>query len=58
MQKKLKNRLKINIKKTEVMSLNTKHQARIQLYGNKLDHTTTLTFPGIIVTSDGVPTKI
>ena len=45
--------LKINIKKTEVMSLNTKQPARIQVDGNNLSNTTSFTYLGSIVTSDG-----
>ena len=51
MQKK--NGLKINTNKTEVMSLNTKQPARIQVDGNNLSNTTTFTYLGSIVTSDG-----
>ena len=43
--------LKINTKKTEVMSLNTKQPARIQVDGNNLSNT--FTYLGSIVTSDG-----
>ena len=45
--------LKINTRKTEVMSLNTKQPARIQVDGNDLGNTTTFTYLGCIVTSDG-----
>ena len=48
-----KNGLKINTKKTEVMSLNTKQPARIQVDGNNLSNTTTFTYLSSIVTSDG-----
>ena len=41
------------MKKTEVMSLNTKQPARIQLNGNNLNNTTSFTYLGSIVTSDG-----
>ena len=43
----------MNTKKTEVMSLNTKHPARIQLHGSNLTNTTSFTYLGSIVTSDG-----
>ncbi|XP_061171309.1 uncharacterized protein LOC133180881 [Saccostrea echinata] len=45
--------LKINTKKTEVMSLNTKQPAKIQVDGNNLSNTTTFNYLGSIVTSDG-----
>ena len=43
--------LKINVKKTEVMSLNTKHPPKIQLDGNNLMNTNSFTYLGSIVTN-------
>ena len=45
--------LKINMKKTEVMSLNTKHPPKIHLDGNNLMNTNSFTYLGSIVTNDG-----
>ena len=45
--------LKINVKKTEVMSINTKHPAKIQLDVNNLMNTNLFTYLGSIVTNDG-----
>ena len=45
--------LKINVKKTEAMSLNTKHPNKIQLDGNNLMNTNSFTYLGSIVTNGG-----
>lgn len=44
--------LKISVKKTEIISLNTKHPVKIQLNGNYLAKNTHLTYLGSIVTTD------
>ncbi|XP_062588558.1 uncharacterized protein LOC134250223 [Saccostrea cucullata] len=45
--------LNINIKKTEVMSLNTKSPPKIQLNGGDIKNTDYFTYLGSVVTSDG-----
>ncbi|XP_062618932.1 uncharacterized protein LOC134280533 [Saccostrea cucullata] len=45
--------LNINIKKTEVMSLNTKSPPKIQLNGGDIKNTEYFTYLGSVVTSDG-----
>ena len=45
--------LKINVTKTEIMSLNTKHPLNIQLDGNNLMNTNSFTYLGSIVASVG-----
>ena len=45
--------LKINVKKTEIMSLNTKYPLKIQLDGNNLMNTNSFTYLGSIVASVG-----
>ena len=45
--------LQINVKKTEVISLNTKQAPEIQLDGNSLMNTNSFTYLGSIVTSEG-----
>ena len=45
--------LKINVTKTEIMSLNTKHPLNIQLDGNNVMNTNSFTYLGSIVASVG-----
>ena len=45
--------LNINLKKTEVMSLNMKNQPKIQLNEKNIENTSSFTYLGSIVTSDG-----
>ena len=45
--------LKINVEKTEVMSINTKHPSKIQLDGNNLMNTNSFPYLGSIVTNGG-----
>lgn len=49
--------LKINVNKTEVMSLNTKQPVQIQLDGNTLNNTNSFTYLGSIVHQMGVQIK-